>query len=174
MDHEPQHPCARCAAMQKTCCQRAEILVTTGDRARIAAVVGRDDFSERRVPKDPAYFEVDPADPEWPSLTIAADRTRAVLKRRADGDCTFLGERGCVLDEATRPLVCRIYPFTYNHAGITTEDPDYCPTAMLRPPAGSMATLLAMSRAKAEAWRSTLYRELRADRANAVAAEVTP
>ena len=25
------HPCARCATMQKTCCQRAEILVTDGE-----------------------------------------------------------------------------------------------------------------------------------------------
>ncbi|MCB9879366.1 MAG: YkgJ family cysteine cluster protein [Planctomycetes bacterium] len=165
MDHEPLHPCARCAAAQKTCCQRAEILVTSGDRARIAAVAGRDDFVERRVPRDQGYFEFDPADPDWLSLTTGADGSRAVLRRRADGDCTFLGERGCVLDEETRPLVCRIYPFTYNHAGITTEDPDYCPTSMLRPPGGSMAALLEMSRARAEAWRAALYRELRADRA---------
>ena len=31
------HPCARCALAQKTCCQRAEILLTGGDVSRIAA-----------------------------------------------------------------------------------------------------------------------------------------
>ena len=42
------HPSARCARVQKTCCQRTEILVTEGDRRRFAACVGREDFWERR------------------------------------------------------------------------------------------------------------------------------
>ena len=37
------HPCARCAAVQRTCCQRAEILLTEGDVARVGAFVGRTD-----------------------------------------------------------------------------------------------------------------------------------
>lgn len=164
------HPCARCAAVQKTCCQRAEILVTAGDRERIAAVVGHADFFERRVPLDPAYREVDPSDPDWTALTVAPDGSRVMLKRRADGDCTFLGAAGCTLAEETRPLVCRLYPFAYDERGLRGEDADYCPKAMLLPRpdgtrASGMVEVLDMSHARAEVWRSTLYRELRADAA---------
>lgn len=70
-----------------------------------------------------------------------------------------------MLDEETRPIVCRLYPYSYNHAGLLGEDPDYCPTATLKPPGGSMVALLQMTRARAEVWRADLYRELRADAA---------
>ena len=157
------HPCARCASVQRTCCQRAEILVTDGDLARIRAASARGDFTEFRAPVDPAYLEHDPADPDWLDLTLRSDGTRRMLRRSANGDCIFLGERGCVLDEATRPIVCRLYPYSYDAGGIRAEEPEYCPTLLLTPPGGSMATLLEMSRVRAEGWRELLYRELRAD-----------
>ncbi len=159
------HPCARCAAAQRTCCQRADVLVTIADVARIRAATGREDFVEMRRPADPSYLEDDPSDPEWNRLVNRADGTRRLLVRRAGGDCSFLGSTGCTLDDETRPMVCRLYPFTYDARGLTGEEPEYCPTGMLLPQGGRMTRLLDMDRARAERWRTRLYDELRADRA---------
>jgi Fe-S-cluster containining protein len=141
------HPCARCAVTRKTCCQRAEIVVTTGDVARIAAHTNLSGFTQRTRPTDPAYLEPDPDDPNWGRYTIAADGTRRVLVRQdgvnpgasghrgGAGDCTFLGPAGCVLPEDVRPLVCRLYPFMYTERGLDRPDSEsggldesWCPT----------------------------------------------
>lgn len=153
--------CARCAAMQRTCCQRAEILVTAGDVARIRRHAGRDSFWERRAPTDPAYAEFDPDDPEWSALTVQPDGTRRVLRRRANGDCTFLAETGCVLPVTVRPLVCRLYPHAYTAAGLIGVDSEYCPTAQLAPDGRPMTEVLDIPAATAEGWRRQLYEELR-------------
>lgn len=153
------HPCARCATMQRTCCQRAEILVTDGDRRRIAAHVGREDFWERRRPDDAEYLEHDEDDPNWRRLTVADDNTRCVLHRSADG-CTFLGPAGCVLPLETRPLVCRLYPFDFSERGLAGIADHYCPTDRLAPPGVTMLTVLGMNPVDGERWRATLYREL--------------
>jgi|SRR5688572_10933727 len=157
------HPCARCALAQKTCCQRAEVVLTRGDVARIRAATGRSEFSAWRSPSDPAYGAVDGDDPNWVAWTVRRDGTRRVLQRRANGDCTFLGAQGCELAAAVRPLVCRLYPFTYTERAITGVDGDYCPTRLLAPRGESMAEVLGMSPLDAERWRAMLYDELRAE-----------
>lgn len=164
MNDDGLHACARCARMQRTCCQRAEILLTGGDVARIRAHTGRDDFHERRTPADPTYVEHDPNDPDWVPLTVGRDGRRRTLVRAPDGDCTFLGPAGCVLTAATRPLVCRLYPWSYTSHGLAGELADYCPTSLLRHPGDSMLAVLAMERAEAESWRAQLYAELQGDR----------
>jgi Fe-S-cluster containining protein len=162
------HPCARCAAVQRTCCQRAEILVTAGDVARIAqfqaagrAPANPADFVERRAPADPEYVRPDPDDPNWLRYTVAADGTRRMLRKQANGDCTFLGAQGCVLPENVRPLVCRLYPYSYSERGLDGVDSEYCPTALLAPDGRSMAEVLDIPAATAEGWRRQLYEELR-------------
>jgi Fe-S-cluster containining protein len=141
------HPCATCAATRKTCCQQAEIVVTSGDVARIAERVGRSDFTRRTRPSDPAYLEADPDDPNWVRYTLAPDGTRLVLAKQDGlqpghsghrgqaGDCTFLGPAGCALPEGVRPLVCRLYPFMYTERGLDGPesasgglDESWCPT----------------------------------------------
>lgn len=156
-------PCARCAALQRTCCQRADILVTLGDLERIRAHGGRTDFWEQRAPSDPVYLEEDPEDPRWKALTVRADGTRRTLRRRADGDCTFLGARGCELPREVRPLVCRLYPHGYNEAGLVGRGEDYCPTRILAPDGRAMSEVLEIDRADARRWHATLYRELHED-----------
>ncbi|MFO1076806.1 MAG: hypothetical protein U1E73_03670 [Planctomycetota bacterium] len=155
------HPCARCAAVQKTCCQRAEIFVTTGDVARIRKHSGSDGFYGHRAPVDPAYAEPDPDDPEWPQRTVRADGMRRVLNRRPGGDCAFLGAFGCVLPLDVRPLVCRLYPFEYTAGGIVGVASDYCPTRLLAPAGQPMTAVLGMSAVEAEGWRRQLYQEIR-------------
>lgn len=159
------HPCAKCATIQKTCCQQAEILLTVGDVSRIEAFASRarDDFSEYRSAGDPAYVEPDPQDPNWLGYTLRPDGTRHVLKRQANGDCTFLGAKGCVLPTEVRPLVCRLYPYTYNEQRITGSDEEYCPVAKVAPPGMTMLTVLGMTIDDGERWRRTLYEELRAE-----------
>lgn len=164
MSGQDEHPCATCARLQRTCCQRAEIVITAGDRARIARHVGADDFWSDRAPEDPSYVEPDPDDPEWAKLTVRADGTRRVLRRRPGGDCVFLGAHGCTLPEGVRPLVCRLYPFAYTARGLAGIDDGYCPTTLLLPPAGPGATMLTVLRMRpeqGERWRSALYDELR-------------
>lgn len=165
VDETTMHPCARCATMQRTCCQRAEILVTQGDVERISRYVGASDFYSRRAPEDPSYLEPDPDDPNWLPYTTFPDGTRNLLLRRADG-CTFLGPAGCVLPENVRPLVCRLYPWEFTEAGILAEDAGYCPVETLAGPNGSMLTVLNMTRPDAEQWRADLYTELRANPAS--------
>lgn len=168
MAQEDIHPCARCASMQKTCCQRAEILVTRGDLARIAQHTGQSDFWNNRPPENAEYLEQDPDDPNWLAYTTNERGERRMLLRRPTGDCTFLGEAGCVLPLEVRPLVCRLYPFAYTESGIDGQDVEYCPTESLLPkdrPGVTMLTILGMDPADGERWRSALYRELREDHA---------
>lgn len=156
------HPCARCATMQRTCCQQAEVVVTLGDVARITKHTGRDDFHSRRPPEDPTYLEHDPDDPNWVRYTSFADGTRRMLKRTPQG-CTFLGQQGCVLPEDVRPLICRLYPWEYTEEGLIGEDAGYCPVEALAGPGASMLKVLDMQRADAERWWRALYDELQAE-----------
>lgn len=159
----PEHPCAKCAKVQRTCCQRAEVLVTTGDVARIARYTGRDDFHVRRTPTDPAYLESGD-DPNWTGYVFDANGAREVLNRRSDGDCVFLGETGCSLPTDVRPLVCRLYPFQYNEAGITGVDGEYCPVDRVVPPGQGLVEALGMRIEDAVRWHRMLYDELRTKR----------
>lgn len=156
-------PCARCASFQRTCCQRAEILVTEDDVRRVTAQTGAapDAFVERRRPVDPEYVAPDGDDPNWLRLTVREDGTRRMLRRQANGDCVFLGAAGCRLPLDARPLVCRLYPFAFTESGLDGVDADYCPTTVLAPHGEPMTAVLGMSTVDAERWRSQLYQELR-------------
>ena len=155
------HPCARCATMQRTCCQRAEILVTEGDVERIARHTGQSDFFERRAPADPSYLDADEDDPNWLRYSVRSDGTRRVLHRQENGDCGFLAANGCTLPLETRPLVCRLYPFAYNESGLVGTDSEYCPTAVLAPEGQPMTAVLGITDDQAQSWQRQLYEELR-------------
>ena len=150
--------CARHAALGRTCCQTAEVLVTAGDRERIAEATGRSDFWEYRAPADPAYLEQDD-DPNWIRWAFRGDGTRPVLRRRPEGDCTFLGPTGCTLGVELRPLVCRLFPYSYTEAGLGAVE-DACPAEVI-PPGVTILEMLEMKRVDAERWHRQLYAELR-------------
>lgn len=174
MDSEQLHPCARCARTQKTCCQRAEILVTSGDIRRIGDHSGRADFWSLREPEDTGYLEDDPDDPNWQRFTADCQGRRRMLNRRPNGDCTFLGPQGCVLPLETRPLVCRLYPFAFNERRLTGVDDGYCPTNLFvktNERGKTMLTVLNMDPRDGERWRSALYHELREDWSQRCASE---
>lgn len=158
--------CARCARHQKNCCQLPQIFVTRGDVRRIEAETGRSGFFEFRLPDDPAYSDQDD-DPLWRDNVIQPDGTRRVLKKQANGDCTFLGPAGCTLTPQARPLVCRLYPFDYTAAGILDELASGCPLELLLPGQDLIPTL-GMSRVQAERWHEQLYAELQQEHAPGV------
>lgn len=154
--------CARCARHMRTCCQTREIYCTPGDVRRIGEHTGRDDHFAFRVPDDPDYLDQDD-DPTWRDYVFRDDDARRVLHRRDDGDCTFLGDRGCVLPLDVRPLVCRIYPYDYTEAGIRDELADGCPLELLQP-GQTLIEALDMDRHQAVEWHRQLYAEIRMER----------
>ena len=150
--------CARHAQIGRSCCQDTEILVTDGDRARIAAHTGTDDFLEVR-PADDASYELDADDPVW-ALGFHPDGSRPVLRHQANGHCRFLGAAGCMLPMDTRPIVCRLFPYEYDASGITGVS-TRCPAEVVRP-GNTIVDELDMDRKVADAWHAQLYDELRA------------
>jgi Fe-S-cluster containining protein len=147
----------------KTCCQTAEVYATPGDVYRIAVHTGLDDFTEFRVPAKETYLDQDD-DPAWRDRVFRADHSRRVLKRRATGDCMFLGEHGCVLPLDVRPLVCRLYPYDYTEAGITDELAPGCPLELLRT-GQNLTEALGMTIGEARGWHRQLYEEIRLENA---------
>jgi uncharacterized protein len=142
----------------KTCCQTADIYTTLGDVRRIEEFTGQSGFTEFRGPSNPDYADQDD-DPIWRDNVFRADGTRRVMKKKDNGDCTFLGSAGCVLPLEIRPLICRIYPFDYNAEGILSELSPGCPTELLRP-GQTLIEALDMKLADAERWHRQLYAEL--------------
>jgi len=159
----PVSPCARCASLQRTCCQRADILVTAGDVGRIELSGPEGDFWEWRMPSDPESLLPDEDDPAWLGLTTRPDGTRRLLLRRANGDCILLGPQGCRLTAEVRPLICRLFPFSYTERGIAGEDPHCCPREQLGVGARPMTRVLGMRLVDARRWQAQLYAELRQD-----------
>lgn len=157
--------CASCARQGSSCCQNTEIYCTPGDRRRIAAALGgRDDFHERRRSAFPDQIpdaEAAAFDPPWAAL-FARHGERDVLKHRPNDDCVFLSPTGCALDMETRPLICRLYPFSYNHEAIVGVDACRCPQPASDNGALALA-LIGMDRERAEDWRHMLYKEIAED-----------
>lgn len=158
MSGESLSGCAKCAALGKTCCQSREILVTEGDKARIKAFAGREDAWEFQPVADPAYMDQDD-DPHWLEWAFRADGSRLILKRRPNDDCEFLSTSGCTLPMEVRPLVCRLYPFTYTERGLSRVD-DECPSEAI-PPGQTILQVLDLRLADAVRWHHMLYTELR-------------
>ncbi len=153
--------CALHARLGKTCCQTCEVLVTEGDKRRIEDWTGGRDFWELRAPEDPVYLQQDD-DPNWLAWAFRPDGTRPILKRRPGGDCSFLGAAGCTLPVEVRPLVCRLYPYTYTERGIDGVS-NGCPQEVI-PPGRTLLEVLDMRREDAERWHRMLYTELRTRR----------
>jgi uncharacterized protein len=99
-------------------------------------------------------------------MVFRPDGSRRVLDREENGDCTFLGEKGCTLTLDVRPLVCRLFPHSYNEQGIQAELSEGCPTSLLEPGKTLLVTL-DMRRSDADRWHKMLYRELEMEKTDA-------
>lgn len=150
--------CVRCSRVQKTCCQTCQVYVTPGDVRRIAAYTGRQGFYHDAPPDDPQYADQDD-DPLWSTYVFQPDGCRRILRRKPNGECEFLGPSGCQLPLAVRPLVCRLFPFDYDHRGLKPQLASGCPVHLVRP-GWTLLDELHMTRAEAEEWHKQLYREI--------------
>jgi Fe-S-cluster containining protein len=159
---QPEPLCASCARLGKTCCQGREIYATLGDVERIAAHTGRRDFVEFLAPDDPEYQDQDD-DPTWTQFVFQADGTRRVLRRQANGDCTFLGPQGCQLSLEVRPLVCRLNPYEYHEGGLYDEPGDVCPVHLLKP-GQTLFEAIGMNDDDVRRWHRQLYAEIRLEK----------
>lgn len=114
---EPGAPCSRCPRLLgRSCCEAGEgrlATLTRADIARISAATGQAKHrfaAEEWLAHDEAWrYELER--PAFRGYFREGPR-RLTLRTRSGGACVFLGPRGCTLDEATRPLACRLYPFT--------------------------------------------------------------
>lgn len=154
--------CASCSHSLGSCCVRRDILLTRGDVERIRLATGRDDFHEHRPP-DPNYRDQGD-DPNWNRYTLLPDGRRRTLRRREFGRCWFLTDRGCSLDSGTRPLICRLFPVSYNEEGISGIDPE-CASLYPGRPGLEILRAIGMDLPAVELWRRQLYRELREENA---------
>lgn len=150
--------CVRCARHMKTCCQTSEVYATPGDERRIAEFTGQSEFTEFREADDPVYLQQDD-DPLWRQNVFRADGTRRILKHQANGDCTFLGDHGCVLPLEIRPLICRIYPYDFTADGLRERLAQGCPTELISP-GQTLLQELDIQRFDAERWHKQLYEEV--------------
>ncbi len=151
--------CAQCARLGKTCCQFTDIYVTLGDVRRITQASRAIGFYEYRGAENPRYLDQSD-DPAWRNHVFRPDGTRRVVKRRPNGDCLFLGDRGCRLPPDARPLICRLHPLDYTSEGIHTALSPGCPEHLLAPPETVLSNLN-MSLAAALSWHRMLYEEIR-------------
>ncbi len=149
-------PCAYCARAGTSCCSGYQIILTSGDISRISNIVGNQDFwvSELPVPEDiePGY------DPLWLPLILGGESRVRVLKRSAEKKCFFLTPEGCRLPFVSRPLICRLYPYTYTSDGILGID-SACPISRDQ---GWQVILdqLDMPADRAREWLTLLYDEV--------------
>jgi Fe-S-cluster containining protein len=148
--------CEKCAKSQKTCCQRSDIILTDGDINRI----NLPDSYELRKPESYDYDQG--RDLNWDKYTLNENREMQLLKRKDNGDCTFLSEKGCALDTDTRPLICRLYPHDYNEEELFVLNPHICPKEWVEKSSDEdIMNELNVQTEKAEAWRQQLYDELK-------------
>jgi Fe-S-cluster containining protein len=103
------------------CCTSFGVCVTPSDIARIAAATG----------KNPLVFvstipEPDARERTEPSVIINGKRSLIVLKWRVGMLCRFYSADGCKI-YASRPLLCRTYPFIFKQNKLSDMGSRSCP-----------------------------------------------
>lgn len=151
--------CAACARQGKTCCQGHDIYLTCGDCRRIGEYTGERDFFDYRGCSHAAYADQDD-DPVWQRHVFRPDGTRRLLKIRSNGDCFFLGSRGCWLPLHVRPLICRLYPHMYTAEAILPDWDGECPAARSMGSDALETRIAGVAHCQAEQWHRILYTEI--------------
>jgi uncharacterized protein len=157
--------CNRCKDIQETCCQGSIIPLTRGDIERITRASGTSDFFIYTPCLQPTPTDIQDYgyDPNWLQYTILKGSFHRLLKRDENKKCVFLSDHGCTLSEDTRPLICRLYPYSYNEfgmIGLVLNENLSCPLHLLKE-GETPADVLEINSEEGECWRAQLYRELR-------------
>ena len=113
--------CELCAEKSLTCCQ-----LNPGQEEFCFPLSGLEvELLKKDLPKTDGCFVLMPnSDVFIQTLTSLFPLKTEILQQRfppgsshlrlatdAEGKCVFLGERGCVLSDDHRPLLCRLFPF---------------------------------------------------------------
>lgn len=151
-------PCAVCAGHGTSCCNGYQIFLTPGDVSRIATFLREIDFFTLEAP---ISEEIAPDyDPSWLTKIMSPDNRVRVLKRNGGKRCRFVSETGCLLPKDRRPLICRLYPYTFVETGLLGIDAG-CPISKNRDwPA--VLDGMGMSVTQARRWIRLLYKEMKA------------
>ncbi len=150
-------PCKRCALAGTSCCKNHQIVLTTGDFERIARFTGNQDFSVTG-PLIVEEIQTD-YDPQWLPLIMESGNHVKFLRRTPEKTCILLTENGCQLPFDHRPLMCRLYPYTYTEDDILGID-TACPISKENEWT-KILEQLEMPSQKAREWRAMLYSEIR-------------
>ena len=153
------HFCLACASQGHTCCQGHDIYVTRGDCERIGRHGRIADFFEYRRCCHLDYADQGD-DPVWQQYVFRRDGSRRVLKRLENGDCIFLGLRGCCLPLTARPLVCRLYPHIYSANGIAEVWDGECPATKTQASPMLEKGIAGVQWQEAVLWHRILYTEI--------------
>ena len=152
-------PCALCADQGTSCCKGYQIFLTPGDVHRIS------DFSHHSnffIFESPIPEEIEPDyDPSWLSRIISSTHLVRVLKRTGEKQCCWASENGCLLPPNRRPLICRLYPYTFNENCFLGIDSN-CPISKNRA-WQSVLNEMNMPLFMAKQWLDLLYLEIRED-----------
>jgi Fe-S-cluster containining protein len=151
--------CSECAKIQKTCCQKVDIIVTDEDILRIKEKK-YNHFHEYRTAQNEDYEQE--RDPNWDSYTLQSDGKRQFLIRKANGDCFFLTAQGCRLDMESRPLFCKLYPYSYNEEDLFSIEAYHCPQNSIPDNQEFLEHEFMLSKENATVWHKQFYQELRA------------
>ncbi|GAB6143399.1 YkgJ family cysteine cluster protein [Desulfocicer niacini] len=150
-------PCMSCARVGTSCCKNNQVNLTTGDIQRVSDFLGHQNFYTL---EPPVLEEICPAyDPQWLPLIMEPTGKVRVLKRTAEKNCSMLTENGCQLPYDCRPLICRLYPYTYTEEGIMGIDAS-CPISREKN-WSVILEQLDMPADKARQWLGLLYTEVK-------------
>jgi len=127
--------CARCAAISPTCCNltpgQEELCFPVSEIERQRIV----EFGPTRggltgAPNSSAFLDnlmrLFPGDREHLSKVFPPHGEHLRLATDPDGNCTFLGPRGCTLSGEVRPYYCRLFPFWVSAGAVTAFDAKDC------------------------------------------------
>lgn len=130
--------CSECAKLYKTCCETAEAGVTSGDIARITAFTGRTDFySLEPVAEEHKYSYENPWNcPDSGKIYVKyffdEEGRRNILKKNDKGGCIFLAQDGCMLPMDVRPIICRLYPYSWTDQREISLEASSCPAHLFK------------------------------------------
>jgi Fe-S-cluster containining protein len=127
------HVCARCSAIQPSCCiikseeEGICFPLFPEEVERISAAAGHERWMAHE-PNSPKFIEVMkkmlPLDRERIPELFPAGGVHPSLGVGEDGTCFFLGPEGCVLGRETRPYHCRLFPLWMKGSRIMVLEAD--------------------------------------------------
>jgi hypothetical protein len=101
--------CKKCASYRKTCCYHSRITLTISEIKKWMSK----GYKTEELLVARKYKKEGDWDPEWNknmAIKIGKNKYELCLKRKDNGACPFLGEKGCTI-KPNSFLCCKVFPF---------------------------------------------------------------